>query len=185
MFLTKSNIVKMGDFGIARVLNHTVDVARSMVGTPYYLSPEIIESRPYSFKSDIWSMGVLLYELCALRPPFEGGNMHFLMMKISRGQYPPIPSQYSRELKQLISSMLELRVHLRPNINQILKVPMIARRARNFLSDNVFKDEFSHTILHKVDIMRQPAPPQFGKPSQPVAPPSAREHRPVTPPVYG
>jgi len=57
-----------------------VDVARSMVGTPYYLSPEIIEGRPYSFKSDIWSLGVMLYELCALRPPFEGSSMHFLSM---------------------------------------------------------------------------------------------------------
>jgi len=80
VFVTKQGIIKMGDFGIARVLRHTVDVARSMVGTPYYLSPEIIEGRPYSFKSDIWSLGVMLYELCALRPPFEGSSMHFLSM---------------------------------------------------------------------------------------------------------
>jgi len=81
----------MGDFGIARVLRHTVDVARSMVGTPYYLSPEIIEGRPYSFKSDIWSLGVMLYELCALKPPFEGSSMHLLSMKIVRGNYPALP----------------------------------------------------------------------------------------------
>jgi len=77
----------MGDFGIAKVLDRTVEQARSMVGTPYYLSPEIIEGRPYSFKSDIWSMGVMLYELCALKPPFEGCSLHFLAMKIVRGQY--------------------------------------------------------------------------------------------------
>ena len=61
----------MGDFGIARVLNSTKDIARTMVGTPYYLSPEIIESRPYSFKSDIWSLGVMLYEMMTLKPPFD------------------------------------------------------------------------------------------------------------------
>lgn len=93
----------MGDFGIARVLNKTAEVAKSMVGTPYYLSPEIIESRPYSFKSDIWSLGVMLYELCALKPPFEGCNLHFLALKIIKGQYTPLPSHFSRELKTLIS----------------------------------------------------------------------------------
>ena len=103
MFLTKEGQIKIGDFGIARVLKHTVDVTRSMVGTPYYLSPEIIEGRPYSFKSDIWSLGVLLYEMCALKPPFEGMNMHFLAMHISRGKYKPIPYHFSRELRDLVS----------------------------------------------------------------------------------
>jgi NIMA (never in mitosis gene a)-related kinase len=60
------NTVKIGDFGIARVLSTTIEKAKTVVGTPYYLSPEIIENKPYSFKSDIWSLGVLLYELCTL-----------------------------------------------------------------------------------------------------------------------
>jgi len=85
IFLTKHNFIKMGDFGIARVLNSTKEVAKSIVGTPYYVSPEIIDNRPYSFESDIWSLGVLLYELCALRPPFEGSSIHLLAMKIVRG----------------------------------------------------------------------------------------------------
>ena len=117
MFLTKSGLVKLGDFGIARVLVHTVDVARSMVGTPYYLSPEIIEGRPYSFKSDIWSLGVMLYEMCALKPPFEGMNMHFLAMHIVRGKFNQIPMHFSRELRDLVNQMLTIDVHRRPTIN--------------------------------------------------------------------
>ena len=142
----------MGDFGIARVLRHTVDVARSMVGTPYYLSPEIIEGRPYSFKSDIWSLGVLLYELCALRPPFEGSSMHFLSMQIVRGRYPALPAQFSRELRTLVSQMLVVEVRNRIAINQILKQPIISKRIKQFLNDNTFKHEFSHTILHNHQI---------------------------------
>ena len=79
-----------------------------MVGTPYYLSPEIIHSKPYSFKSDIWSMGAMLYELCALRPPFDGSSIHMLGLKIASGQYAPIPSHYSRELKSLVAALLTL-----------------------------------------------------------------------------
>ena len=102
VFLTKAGIIKIGDFGIARVLRHTVDIAKTMVGTPYYLSPEIIEGRPYSFKSDIWSIGVMLYEMCALKPPFEGLNMHFLAMNIVRGKFRPIPSHFSSDLRGLV-----------------------------------------------------------------------------------
>jgi len=64
--MTKRGILKLGDFGIARVLSNTKSRAKTVVGTPYYLSPEIIQSQGYSFKSDIWSLGVLLYEIAAL-----------------------------------------------------------------------------------------------------------------------
>lgn len=106
IFLTRDNIVKMGDFGIARVLNNTKENAKTMVGTPYYLSPEIVENRPYSFKSDIWSLGVVLYELCTLKPPFDASSLHFLALKIVRGVYPPLPTHFSRDMKELVKQML-------------------------------------------------------------------------------
>ena len=85
IFMTKKNIIKLGDFGIARVLSNTRSKAKTVVGTPYYLSPEIIESHPYSFKSDVWSLGVLLYEMCALCPPFNASSLHQLAQRIIKG----------------------------------------------------------------------------------------------------
>lgn len=120
IFLTKSGIIKLGDFGIARVLTNTRDNARTMVGTPYYISPEIIENKPYSFKTDMWSLGVILYELCALKPPFNGDSLHFLALKIVRGAYTPIPSQYSKEMKGLVSALLQTDPNKRPTIANIL-----------------------------------------------------------------
>ena len=148
IFLTKTNIIKLGDFGIARVLSSTRENARTMVGTPYYLSPEIINGKAYSFKSDIWSLGVVLYELCALKPPFDASSLPFLAMKIVKGQYNPIPSVYSKDLKNLVASLLQLDPNKRPTTNQILKMPIIQERIKNFLSESVRITEFSHTILH-------------------------------------
>ena len=70
-------------------------------------------------------MGVMLYELCALRPPFDAPSIHLLSMKIVRGIYNPIPSSYSPEIKSLIKSMLEIRIDLRPDVNKILSMPVI------------------------------------------------------------
>ena len=108
IFMTQSNFVKLGDFGIARVLSHTKSSAKTVVGTPYYLSPEIIENKPYSFASDIWSLGVLLYEMCWLRPPFDASSLHELASKIIKGKYPAIPSFYSDNMSLLISTLLEV-----------------------------------------------------------------------------
>ena len=59
---------------MARILNNTNELANTMVGTPYYLSPELCEGRPYNDKSDIWSLGCVLYELCTLKHPFDASN---------------------------------------------------------------------------------------------------------------
>lgn len=93
--MTKSGIVKIGDFGIAKVLEATFQKAKTVVGTPYYLSPEIVKNESYSFATDIWSLGVLLYELCGLRPPFDAPSLHILSMKIVRGVYTPLSTFYS------------------------------------------------------------------------------------------
>lgn len=75
VFLTRRGLVKLGDFGIARVLGGTRDKARSIVGTPLYLSPEILRSQPYNTKTDIWSLGTLLYEMAALQPPWTSPDL--------------------------------------------------------------------------------------------------------------
>ncbi|KAA6403113.1 MAG: putative serine/threonine-protein kinase Nek1 [Streblomastix strix] len=101
IFLTKDNIVKLGDFGIARILNSTLEFAKTAIGTPYYLSPEICENKSYSFQSDIWSLGCVLYELTTLKHAFDSNNMKGLVMKILKCQYPPISSKYRIEAQLL------------------------------------------------------------------------------------
>lgn len=125
VFLTADGTVKLGDFGIAKVLSHTLDTTKSIVGTPYYLSPEIIQNKPYGLESDIWSLGVLLYEMCALRPPFNARNLSALAMKITVGAYSPVPSQYSKDLRQLIATLLLTNPKRRPSIHKVLRSPLL------------------------------------------------------------
>ncbi|XP_070552703.1 serine/threonine-protein kinase Nek1-like isoform X6 [Ptychodera flava] len=149
IFLTRAGMIKLGDFGIAKVLNSTVELARTCIGTPYYLSPEICENKPYNNKSDIWALGCVLYELCTLKHAFEAGNMKNLVLKIIRGSYPPLSPKYSYELRNLQASLLKRSARDRPSVNTVLKKPFLQKRIEQFLSGTKMADEFSHTVLHR------------------------------------
>lgn len=80
--------IKLGDFGISRSVD--TSLAKTFIGTPYYISPEIVQNLPYSYKSDVWALGVVLYEMCTLKYPFLGDSLPSLAMRIMKGKYHPI-----------------------------------------------------------------------------------------------
>lgn len=96
IFVAGSGILKLGDFGVAKVLTHTDALAATAVGTPYYLSPEICRNQRYSSKSDIWSLGCVLYEMTTMKHAFDANSLQLLIQKIVKGQFPPPPAQYSK-----------------------------------------------------------------------------------------
>nr|XP_057929832.1 serine/threonine-protein kinase Nek1 isoform X2 [Doryrhamphus excisus] len=149
IFLTKDGTVQLGDFGIARVLNSTVELARTCIGTPYYLSPEICENKPYNNKSDIWALGCVLYEMCTLKHAFEAGNMKNLVLKIIRGSYPPVSVHYSQELRSLLAQLFKHNPRERPSVSSILGKPFLSCRIQRFLTPQVIAQEFHHTFIHK------------------------------------
>ncbi|KAK3267316.1 hypothetical protein CYMTET_24118 [Cymbomonas tetramitiformis] len=89
IFLGEGGILKIGDFGIATVLTTTRDCATTVTGTPYYMAPEVCTHQPYTYKSDVWSMGCVLYELCTLEHAFSADNLLGLVWKIVNGQVSP------------------------------------------------------------------------------------------------
>jgi NIMA (never in mitosis gene a)-related kinase len=134
-FITKEGNLKVGDFGIAKVLNCTVACAKTQIGTPYYLSPEVCQEKPYNWASDIWAMGCVLYELCALKVPFDAPNLSALVQRICCSPLPHIPNHYSQETRQLGLEMLNRCPEKRPGAADILQRALIQSVVRKLLSE--------------------------------------------------
>ncbi|XP_031729451.1 serine/threonine-protein kinase Nek8 [Anarrhichthys ocellatus] len=127
-------IVKIGDFGISKILV-SKSKAYTVVGTPCYISPELCEGKPYNQKSDIWALGCVLYELASLKRAFEAANLPALVLKIMSGTFAPISDRYSPELRQLILNMLNLDPSKRPQLNEIMALPVCIRPLLNLYTD--------------------------------------------------
>lgn len=130
LFLDANNNVKLGDFGLSRIMGKESIYAYTNVGTPYYMSPEQISEQKYNEKSDIWSAGCILYEIAALKPPFEATNQVSLALKIKDGKYNRLPKIYSEELWRVINLMLAPEKEKRPAVEDLLNIPQISLRLR-------------------------------------------------------
>ncbi|EFQ32677.1 uncharacterized protein GLRG_07821 [Colletotrichum graminicola M1.001] len=124
VFLGEDNSVKLGDFGLSKMIQ-SHDFASTYVGTPFYMSPEICAAEKYTLKSDIWSLGCIIYELCAREPPFNAKSHFQLVQKIKEGKVSPLPSCYSSELMGTIKDCLRVNPDHRPDTAQLLNLPVV------------------------------------------------------------
>ncbi|MED6276814.1 hypothetical protein CHARACLAT_006780 [Characodon lateralis] len=141
VFLADDGSVKLGDFGSACILNSSKAYAYTYVGTPYYVAPEIWDNKPYNNKSDVWSLGCVLYELCTLRHPFQASSWKSLILKVCRGAYPPLPNHLPYELHYLIKHMFKTNPKDRPSVHTILTSHRVSRLLRTHLPSQVLKTE--------------------------------------------
>lgn len=113
MFLSRDGRVKLGDLNVSKIAK--VGLVYTQTGTPYYASPEVWKDKPYDKKSDIWSLGCVLYEMVTLHPPFRSANMQGLFRKVTSGSYSDIPDNYSSELAGVIKALLQVNPSRRPS----------------------------------------------------------------------
>eukprot|EP01062_Namystynia_karyoxenos_P070135 TRINITY_DN6550_c0_g1_i1.p2 TRINITY_DN6550_c0_g1~~TRINITY_DN6550_c0_g1_i1.p2 ORF type:complete len:526 (+),score=190.83 TRINITY_DN6550_c0_g1_i1:138-1580(+) len=125
IFVTQTGVVKLGDFGLATCLRHNWQQAQTMCGTPNYFSPELVRGCPYGNKSDIWSLGCVLYELLCRQMAFNAPSLHELMRRICDESPAPVPAQYSQQLQHLLGKMLAKEQGIRPNISTILRARVL------------------------------------------------------------
>lgn len=124
VFLGEDNSVKLGDFGLSKMIQ-SHDFASTYVGTPFYMSPEICAAERYTLKSDIWSLGCIIYELCAREPPFNAKSHFQLVQKIKEGKIAPLPRVYSGELFSVIRDCLKVNPDMRPDTATLLNLPVV------------------------------------------------------------
>lgn len=101
------------------------DFASTYVGTPFYMSPEICAAERYTLKSDIWSLGCIIYELCTREPPFNAKTHFQLVQKIKEGKIAALPTVYSAELMAVIKDCLRVNPDRRPDTATLLNMPVV------------------------------------------------------------
>ena len=154
VFLFKGGICKLGDLNVSKVARKGLGYTQT--GTPYYASPEVWEEKPYDSKSDVWSLGCVMYEMITLRPPFQAKSMEELYKKVMRGNYPRIPSKYSEDLSDAIKLMIQVEAGARPSCEELLKMPMITKRIEFFNNNNDIdiKEEQNESINKKFELLK-------------------------------
>ncbi|XP_073915229.1 serine/threonine-protein kinase Nek11 isoform X4 [Castor canadensis] len=157
----KNNLLKIGDFGVSRLLMGSCDLATTLTGTPHYMSPEALKHQGYDTKSDIWSLACVLYEMCCMKQAFTGSNFLSIVLKIVEGDTPSLPVRYSRELNTIMKSMLNKNPSLRPSAIEILKIPYIDKQLQHLMcrySEMTLEDKnlnYQKEAAHIVNAMQK------------------------------
>ena len=146
IFLTKNFDAKIGDLGVAKILENT-NHAMTFIGTPYYVSPEMCRNKPYNEKSDIWALGCILYELLTFNHPFTATNQAALFIKILNNKYNPFPPGVPEDLKNMVDFILEKDYELRPSMADIITRKSFQDNAIRLKLDKDLKNVLGIDIL--------------------------------------
>jgi hypothetical protein len=149
--LTKDGNIKVGDLNVSKV-NHA-GLMFTQTGTPYYASPEVWKDKPYDSKSDLWSLGCVLYEMCNLKPPFTASDMKGLYNKVIKGKYQRIPKAYSNDLANVIDMCLQVTPANRPTAAQLLTKKEVVLHLR----ENGYEEEKSGNSVNLLDTIKLPS----------------------------
>eukprot|EP00796_Vickermania_ingenoplastis_P006267 gene6267-4516_t len=125
VFLTGRGVVKLGDIGLRKVAENRYERRRLNYGVNDYMAPELLDGAAGDSRSDIWSLGCLLYELLMLQHPFSSASHLELVQKIRKGLFPPVPETYSEDTRQLIINMLRVAPQERITASEIMALEFL------------------------------------------------------------
>jgi len=127
IFLFSDGTAKLGDLNVCKILSNN-NLGHTQAGTPSYAAPEVWMEKPYGLKSDIWSLGCVLYEIIALHCPFRGENIVELYNKILIGEFSKVPNKFSDELNWVLNHMIATEPNNRLSCDELLNCKYIQKR---------------------------------------------------------
>ena len=162
IFIQNENTLRIGDFGIAKIFNSNKNSKNTnlnkMVGTPLYMAPECFkQNKKYSYKSDIWSLGCCIYEMCNLKHAFEGQFFPAVSIKISEGKRLPLNKIYSKELRNVIDNMLNLNPRNRPTIASLIEKTFLKKYVGEYINDFISNYRRYEGNEEQIDILKEQA----------------------------
>ena len=114
------NVIKIGDFGISKIIKRSTNKSSTIIGTPLYMSPELYKRELYDKKVDIWALGCILFEMLELNPPFRANTIEHLSRKVKKGKYKKPICDYSTDISKIIPKLIEIDVSKRYSIYNVL-----------------------------------------------------------------
>ena len=154
ILLFNDGTAKIGDCNVSKIFCGDMGVGYTQTGTPYYASPEVWNNEPYDKKSDIWSLGIITYEMLNLNPPFKAANMEALYKKVMKGQYGKINSRYSRDIADIVNNILLVDPKERPSCDEILRNDMVKERIDFFSDREGFNDDEDNNSNEEATLMK-------------------------------
>nr|XP_009389610.1 PREDICTED: serine/threonine-protein kinase TIO isoform X1 [Musa acuminata subsp. malaccensis]XP_009389612.1 PREDICTED: serine/threonine-protein kinase TIO isoform X1 [Musa acuminata subsp. malaccensis]XP_018677858.1 PREDICTED: serine/threonine-protein kinase TIO isoform X1 [Musa acuminata subsp. malaccensis] len=139
------SVVKLCDFGFARAMSANTVVLRSIKGTPLYMAPELVREQPYNHTADLWSLGVILYELFVGQPPFYTNSVYALIRHIVKDPVK-YPENMSANFKSFLKGLLNKVPQNRLTWPALLEHPFVKERSDDvearvsFLTSNLGAD---------------------------------------------
>jgi len=168
MMLMENDDLVLGDFGFSKILSNTLAMCQTQIGTPYYLSPEVAQNKPYSFASDLWSMGIVIFELMTLKKPFNGQGLEQLIKNIINSRLPSFSPSQNRyiSLQPIVTGLLQKKPVSRLKIKVVLRTPCVWNTLRLLVEANPGLKTEVENIAEEEDMSKKKSPPTRRVPSE-------------------